>query len=251
MGRPKKKVILFVVEGRSDQADLERPIKALLEDNEQGIEAEFLVAETDITSDFRNTPDNILQKINRFYFEPFFSANDFYYPKDILEVVQIVDLDGAYVPDDYCFQFTVKHWSEDGFVYDPPNIYGATKEDVINRNHRKSANIDYLLTQSSIKVKTKTIPYSMYFFSLNIDHYLHHKLNLSPREKVNMAESYADRYCEDPHAFCRSIWEDDGSTMDMSHSESWTFIKEGVHSAERYSNLGLYLKDLAIQIGYE
>ena len=64
MGRPKKKVILFIVEGPSDLAALERPIQNLLMDNEQGYEATFLVAEQDVTSDTRNNPDNILQKIN-------------------------------------------------------------------------------------------------------------------------------------------------------------------------------------------
>ena len=79
LARPKKKVILFIVEGDSDKQALERPIQTLLQGNDQEIEATFLVADGDVTSDSRITPDNIEQKINRFYFEPFFSANEFYY----------------------------------------------------------------------------------------------------------------------------------------------------------------------------
>lgn len=168
MGRPKKQVILFLVEGKSDRDALERPIQKLLEASETGIEAAFLVAETDVTSDFRHTPDNILQKINRFYLEPFFSANEFYYPKDILEVVQICDLDGAFIPDANCLGFTETIFAEKGFVYEPPFIYGETAESVRQRNASKAANLRFLMQQATIKVKTKTVPFSIYYFSTNM-----------------------------------------------------------------------------------
>ena len=249
MGRPRKKVILFIVEGRSDRATLERPIKAMLENNELEIEAEFLVAETDITSDRRNNPGNILQKMNHFYFEPFFSANDFYYPKDILEVVQICDLDGTYAKDWQCRQFTESLWSESGFIYDPPYIYGASEEIVIERNRRKRENIDYLLTLDSIKVKSKTVPYSMYFFSINIEHFLYLELNLSGREKIKRAESFADKYCNDPSAFCRRILDDEATLKNSAVAQSWDFIRYEEVSMQRYSNLGIFLRTLADRIG--
>lgn len=251
MGRPKKKVILFVVEGHSDRATLERPIKAMLEDNPLEIEAEFLVADTDITSDRRHNPDNILQKINHFYFEPFFSANDYYYPKDILEVVQICDLDGTYVADDHCRQYTDRLWSESGFIYEPPFIYGATEAAVIDRNHRKAANIDFLLNLDSIKVKTKTVPYSLLFFSINIEHFLYHKLNVPTREKINLGESFADRYCNSPRDFYKRMISDEGSIMNCTVEESWNFIRSNGHSLEPFTNLGIFLKSLADQIGLE
>ena len=98
----------------------------LLQGNDQEIEATFLVADGDVTSDSRITPDNIEQKINRFYFEPFFSANEFYYPKDIIEVVQICDLDGTFIPENHCKEYDTDHSAEDGFIYDPPYIFGKS-----------------------------------------------------------------------------------------------------------------------------
>ena len=65
MGRPKKRVILFLVEGKSELEALERPVQSMLQKSDSGIEAAFLVAETDVTSDSRHNPDNILQKINK------------------------------------------------------------------------------------------------------------------------------------------------------------------------------------------
>lgn len=246
--RPKKKVVLFIVEGRSDMAALERPIQNLLEDNEQGIQATFLIAECDVTSDRRNNPSNIEQKINRFYFEPFFSANDFCYPKDVLEVVHIVDLDGTFIPEDYCRAFDAEHSATDGFVYDPPYVYGETAEAVKTRNEQKAANIRHLLTLDTIKVDSKTCPYSVYFFSSNIDHYLHDKLNLSGREKIAKAESFADLCDEDPEWFIRRICQHSQALKGMTHEESWAYIMEGTNSVKRHTNFNLYLENLLTRI---
>lgn len=246
--RPKKKVVLFIVEGPSDMAALERPILTLLQDNEQGIQATFLIAECDVTSDYRNTPSNIEQKINRFYFEPFFSANDFCYPKDVLEVVHIVDLDGTFIPEEYCRNFDEDHYTSDGFIYDPPCVYGKTAEAVIARNQQKAANIKHLLTLDSIKVGSKTCPYSVFFFSSNIDHYLHDKLNLSGREKIAKAETFADRCDEDPQWFIRRICEHSQALKNMTHAESWSYIMEGTNSVKRHTNFNLYLESLLTKI---
>ena len=249
--RPKKKVVLFIVEGHSDMAALERPIQTLLEGNEQGIEATFLIAEGDVTSDRRNTPSNIEQKINRFYFEPFFSANDFCYPKDVLEVVHIVDLDGTFIQDENCRTYDENHVAADGFVYDPPYVYGETTEAVIARNRQKAANIKHLLTLDKINVGSKTCPYSVFFFSSNIDHYLHDKLNLSAREKIEKAESFADRCDEDPEWFVRSICQCSQALKGMTHDESWAYIMTETNSVNRHTNFNLYLENLLTRIQRE
>lgn len=248
MPRPKKSVILFIVEGESDKRALERPIQSLLEDNSQGIEATFLVAETDVTSDYRVTPDNIAEKINRFYFEPFFSSNEHYYPKDVIEVVQLCDLDGTYIPDENCRAFDEEHSSISGFVYDPPFVYGQEVEDVIDRNRRKADNIDALLTLETIKVKTKTKPYSVYFFSSNIDHYLYDKLNLSSREKIDLADNFADKCDEDATWFVRRICDHSQALKGMSWEDTWAYIKEGANSVKRHTNFNIYLNSLVERI---
>lgn len=246
MGRPKKKVILFIVEGPSDMAALERPIQNLLMDNSQGYEATFLVAEQDVTSDGRNTPDNILQKINKWYFDPFFSANEFYYPKDIAEVVQICDLDGTFIPDEFCRDHQPEHYGAEGFVYSPPYIYGESAQMIIDRNHHKADNIRFLLTQATIKVRSKTVPYSIYFFSSNIDHYIHDKMNLSGREKIELAERFADRCDGDPNAFVARICEHCQALKGMNYAESWDFIMEAgsCHSIKRHTNFNIYINAL-------
>lgn len=248
MPRPKKKVILIIVEGKSDKSALERPIQGLLEGNEHRIEACFLVAKTDVTSDSRNNPSNILNKINQWYFEPFFSANEHYYPKDIIEVVQICDLDGTFIPDENCHAYTPEHSTAEGFVYAPPCIYGPTSEIIIDRNHRKADNIRFLLAQTTIKVKSKTVPYSVYFFSSNIDHYLHDHLNLDARAKNNQAESFADKCTEDPDYFVKRICRHSQALKNMSYQESWDFIMSDCNSIKRHTNFNIYIEALIKKI---
>lgn len=249
LARPKKKVILFIVEGDSDKQALERPIQTLLQGNDQEIEATFLVADGDVTSDSRSTPDNIEQKINRFYFEPFFSANEFYYPKDIMEVVQICDLDGTFIPENHCKEYDTDHSAEDGFIYDPPYIFGKSQQAVIDRNRRKAENIRYLLSLDSIKVKSKTRPYSVFFFSSNIDHYLHDKLNLSTRDKINAAEKFADKCDDDPEWFLKRICQHSQAIKGMSYEESWAYIMNDCNSVKRHTNFNLYINKLLATIG--
>ncbi|HHY52435.1 MAG TPA: hypothetical protein GX499_04220 [Clostridiales bacterium] len=244
MSRPRRKVILFLVEGSSDQAALERPIQALLQSSGKDIEAVFLVAETDVTSDNRNTPNNILKNINKWYFDPFFSANEFYYPKDIIEVVQICDLDGTYIPEENCKEFEESHQITDNFIYEPPFIYGKTASAIIERNHHKAENINYLLTQSKIKVRSKTVPYSLYYFSCNIDHYIHDKLNLTGREKIQRAEEFADKCSKDHEYFIHRICE--SSQNNLSYIDSWNFVRnpESCQSIKRNTNFNIYLHQL-------
>ena len=109
MGRPRKNVILFLVEGYTDAITLERPIQAYVQSLGEQYEATILSTDHDVTSDKRNTPENIMEVINRHYFRPYFSANEFYYPKDILEVVQICDIDGTFVPEDSCKEYDLLH----------------------------------------------------------------------------------------------------------------------------------------------
>lgn len=249
MGRPRKNVILFLVEGYTDAITLERPIKAYAESlGEQfgaTIEATILSTDHDVTSDKRNSPNNIQEKINRFYFEDYFSANEFYYPKDILEVVHIFDIDSVFVPEECCKEYDLLHNRLKGFIYDPPYIYGETKEEVIDRNQRKAEILRFLTAQDSIKVKSKKRPYYCCFFSINLDHCLHNELNIGGTRKTALAERFADEH-ETAEAFSKWLNESEQSLKGMSLQESWAFLEgdNGLNSTRRYTNLHIYFDGL-------
>ena len=251
MAKPKKRLILFVVEGKSDKEALERPIAKLLEGNKHDLKSEFLYLETDVTSDHRNKPGNILENINKHYFLRYFSANEHYYPREVYEVVQICDLDGAFIPDDHCKQFTELIYTEKGFYYDPQYIYGSTEAAVIDRNQRKSENIRFLLTQSKIKVKSKSAPYFLFYFSTNIDHFLCGKMNAPTRDKIANAESFADKCCTNLGLFMDCFRSSISSTQGFSYEESWEYAMEDTHSLEANTNFNLYLEHLLSLVNSE
>lgn len=247
--RPPKRVILFIVEGQSDKIALEMPMKTWLEEIDPTLKAEFLVAKTDVTSDWRNNPQNIEKKINTYYFEPFFEMTPGVMRKDIVEVVQICDLDGTFIPDEYCRAYDEEHYADDGYIYDPPYIYGKTADEVIARNHRKAKNIRHLLGLDFIKVETKTCPYSVFFFSSNIEHYIFDKLNVDESsKKVSLARKFADQCDDDPEWFIRRICQHSQALKGMTLEESWAYIMEGTNSVKRHTNFNLYLEHLLTRI---
>ena len=80
----------------------------------------------------------------------------------------------------------------------------------------------------------------MYYFSLNLEHILHGRTNLSDWEKIRCAEEFDLKYGDDPDGFTLFMKESSFSVCD-DYRSSWAFIKTELHSLERYSNFGIEL----------
>ena len=85
--------------------------------------------------------------------------------------------------------------------------------------------------------------YSMYYFSLNLEHILHGRTNLSDWEKIRCAEEFDLKYGDDPDGFTLFMKESSFSVCD-DYRSSWAFIKTELHSLERHSNFGIELPPL-------
>ena len=88
-----KKVVVFIVEGPSDEAALGTIMKEYFSSNE----ARFIVAHGDITLKDYVSSANILKKINE-QIEGVKSRYR-YSQDDFIKVIHIVDMDGVYIPD--------------------------------------------------------------------------------------------------------------------------------------------------------
>lgn len=104
--RPKRQIVLFLVEGKSDREALQLAIPELYDQIDGNMEVFFPVMIEDeeekggdITSKIKVWPRNIEEKIYEFFLKDFFNEQKIL-PKDIAEIVQIIDMDGAYVSDD-------------------------------------------------------------------------------------------------------------------------------------------------------
>ena len=216
--RPKRKIVLFLVEGKSDREALQLAISELYDQIDESIEVFFPTMVEgedekggDITSKFKVFPNNIEDKIYEFFLkENPIGENRPYYNLDTILTLNV--------------------------------------EGIIKRNDQKRKNIDYLSSLRMIKVKQKTVKYSVYYFSSNLDHFLHHDANLDYREKRSKADAFARQYIGNAKGFIERILEDSGASKNMSYDQSWDFIKTvGVNSLQRHTNLDVLLKELWCQ----
>lgn len=113
--RPKRKIVLFLVEGKSDREALQLAIPELYDEIDEDIEVYFPIIRKeeeekggDITStNYENKqgkhywvhPSNIEEAIYELFLDDFFDKEKIL-PKDISEIIQIVDTDGAYIPNE-------------------------------------------------------------------------------------------------------------------------------------------------------
>ena len=89
---------------------------------------------------------------------------------------------------------------------------------------------------STGKMKSK-IPYSIYYFSRNMEHVLHNvATELTDDQKIELADAFADRYEENPMDFVAFI-ESEEVAVPGGYTQTWTFIREGTNSLNRHSNL--------------
>lgn len=244
--RPKKKIVLFLVEGTSDRNALEIPFGQLLDDIDSDIILEFAVVIQDsgamggdITSKYGIHPDNIARFIDELIVEPFLKCTGLY-PKDLFEIVHFIDMDGAYIDESKVF---ASGTSSDKPVYYDDHIVTGNPEYVRERNKRKADNINTLSAMSSVKIGSKTVKYSVYYFSSNLDHFLHGEANLDEHEKTGRAMEFSavHQKSEDFVAFFR---DNPYVAADMTYEESWEYIKKGDNSLGRFSNVNLLIERL-------
>lgn len=226
----RKKIVLVLVEGPSDDTALGVILNRLFDKSKVHIE----IMHGDITADYSIDPKDIVCALGNIVKE---YANSMHFSQiHFQQVIHIVDMDGAYVPE----ASIVENTSALKPVYSLTEIQTASPEQIILRNKHKQ---DKLNRISRLKTVWRSIPYQAYYMSSNLDHVLYGKLNSTDSEKENDAYAFAKRYRNDVDGFLSFISDSDFSKTE-DYKESWEFIKEGHHSLNRYSNLGICFADI-------
>lgn len=258
--RPKKKVVIIIVEGQSEENALSVAINELYEEK-YGEDTTVLFAKRDnrdgtkggdITTLHGAVPEKIEMVLNKNIIMP--CIDDHYLmPKDITEIVHIIDTDGAFIPDE-----TVSHREcEDGVhhhLYMETGIFTDNVSGIIDRNHRKRDNILALLEyhKSGFPIQRyrdtgrgnwttsnpRWVPYALYYFSCNLDHFTATDPNLEPYLKIRIADDFGRRFGNDLESF-KNFFSQDGGTVDMDYDGSWIYIQEGLNSTQRHTNINL------------
>ncbi len=152
-----------------------------------------------------------------------------YKESDILQIVHLIDTDGAFIPDNLVIARTEK-----GVQYFEDHIETGEVKYIQRRNQKKSDVVASLCSTGKMK---SSIPYSIYYFSRNMEHVLHNvATELTDDQKVELADDFAERYEENPKAFI-DFMESDEVAVAGSYTQTWSFIRAGVNSLNRHSNL--------------
>jgi len=269
--------IVFLVEGDSDRIALESALSELIYQKHPDYEVRFLLQEKvvnnsgeevdddihiddgyiiedeyeyggDITSSSFVTPINIERKIENRFIKPS-TKTEGLYPRRIAKIIQIVDLDGAFISNDSVVPISPKRASLTSLFYNEVDgvIEALNVENIQNRNERKKKNLEYLLslTDHGIKIGTRTIPYEIYFFSSNLDHFINKNANLENNKKKN-ANSFLRKYGLDLDIFCQFFFDDPASIGHLGYYESWEEIKQEDNSVKRFTNIDCLIRNLLI-----
>lgn len=217
---------MFIVEGINDRTCLESVLEHILESEE----VRFQITEGDITTRQGIDEHKIRNEIGKIVK----AFKDRYHlkPEHFMEVVHIIDTDGLFLKED------LVHYAEvEEPLYMDDGIYTGKVEEMVERNKRKSAVVERMLELPTV---LKTISYSVYYFSSNMDHVLHNQANLSQKEKNILADSFDEKYADRPDEFVRLMCES-SFTVNGTYQETWDFIRLDKNSVRRYSNFGVYL----------
>ena len=166
----KRKVVFVIVEGPTDDEALGVMLEKIFDRFQVHVEIKHCDITTEKGVD-ENRVANRIRKIIRGYVQ-----RNHYTLKDLDRVVHIIDTDGSFVPDS-CIE------EEPGLKkvrYSDSKIYAKSREAIIVRNARKSANVKALTELDTI---LGNVPYGIFYMSANLDHVLYDKRNSTNDEK--------------------------------------------------------------------
>lgn len=223
-----KKVILFVVEGDTEETALAGAMESVFSNDR----IFFDIVRGDLTTqrDGGKNPrervrDRVLAHIEK---------NNGYGWNDLERIVQICDTDGAFVPDSSVL-------TSDGAAidYTESSILAPDPAGICLRNKQKVSAMRQLARIGSLTYRRKPVPYGLYFFSRNMEHALHDEAGTLTRDKkIELANKFRRAYGNDPQGFAKLLRSED-MLVPGDYAQTWQYLEEGSHSLERGSNLGL------------
>lgn len=223
-----KKVVLFIVEGPSDEAALGSVMKEYFSSDE----VQFVVVHGDITLKDNVSLDDIKKKINEQI--EYIQRRYRYNFDDFIRIIHIVDMDGVYIPSE-----DIKNADIEEVQYYEDFILAKHVQVIADRNKRKG-DILFKLRKTG---KIHEIPYRIYFNSCNLEHVLYGELkNYSDEEKQRLSDEFADKYDGRAEAFVTFISEPAIAVLG-TYQKTWDYIEKDKNSLHRHSNMHFIFKN--------
>ena len=224
-----KRVLLFIVEGSNDEAALGMPLENLQKSFSPDSLIRLGVTHGDITSNRR--VKNIAHKVTECVKE--YQIKYSLQKRDICKVVLLLDMDGAYIPNDAIVR-SVKY---DKALYCESTILHMNPKVLQETHVFKQKHVNSLIELKHIWVD---IPFSVYFVSCNLDHVISGNANLTNREKSVAADDFSLKYGEAADGFL-AFFHNPDLVLAETFKESWDAIRVGLCSLQRHSNMNVFL----------
>lgn len=224
----RKKIIFVIVEGISEDTALGVILSRIYDKSTVHVE----ITRGDITSDKGVTAANVIARTAAFVRH--YAAAYHLKKGHFQRIIHLLDTDGAYIPDDRVIEDATYEKPQ----YSETDIRTANRDGILKRNARKRAAMDRLAGQRCIW----DVPYQAYYMSSNLDHVLHGKQNSTDEEKESDAYAFAKKYKDSTAAFLAFLRASNFS-VGGTYIDSWRFIRQELHSLERYTNFGLCFPD--------
>ncbi len=257
---------MVIIEGQSDQNALFVVLTEAFE-KKYGEDTIVLFAKIqnddgtvggDITSRFGVIPSKLQMLMNKLIIMPCISEHSLM-PKYVTEIVQIIDMDGVYI-DDSRIILDKDLAIDDSPLYFENGIYAVDPITIAERNARKRANIETLLDfqkngfaiqnfydngyGNKPTTKVFQVPYSLYYFSCNLDHYICGDPNLNKYMKIAKADEFARNLGADMCSFVKHLINDADSVKNVTSDESWDLVMRDNNSLKRLTNINLLIDAL-------
>lgn len=235
-----RKIILFIVEGRSDVSYL-GPLKSII--RQKGDKRlDFKITKGDILTHNDTTFENVEEKIYEVV-KGYLEENKLL-EEDIYHVIHIADLDGVYIADSKIIQ--QNDLGNERIIYYRDRITTINKRNIILRNRKKRLILNKLHLQNEIKNNKKAFKYRLYYFSTNIDDYFFDKQNCADETKETNSDFIYYRYINEPEEY-RDYIENNNATKG-NYNETWEHVKQEYNSLSRCTNFDKFFEEIVDKI---
>lgn len=228
-----KKIILIIVEGKSEKLSLEGLFSRLKNGDDQEVKFDiaFYTSEHINGGDILQSNDplkhirsTVKKHLNRHK----------YRVTDLSKVILLADIDGCYIDDSKVIE---KPGVEINCTAN--EIICTNKVKLVERNQRKRDAIATVLNYPMLAINQHSCPFECYFSCCNLDHLLHDDANLPNTNKVKMAQKFALEFSTNLEGFL--ILMKTHTLGYQTSSDLWHYIRHDNHSLTRCSNIYFFL----------
>jgi hypothetical protein len=225
-------LVIAIVEGANDQVGLTQLLSHFAKLKYANPDLQFEVIGTDLTQYKTVLPEDITQIVqegvedflNRYRLEP----------GSLVEVLQICDIDGAFLETS-----RLSSLPSHSIHYDETLITCVCPEEIKLRNERKREHLAVLSGLSSIVIAGKTVPYSIYYFSCSAEDVFFSRKNNSKGAKKHLALILDKEFATDPEKTIGRFRDPLLFPFD-DYRKSWTVLQNETTCIKRLSNLNLW-----------